>query len=74
MKTIKLLPLLLALILMAACEKEQVDQAPELNNKTAETLVSKEVLNKVSKLNFNSKHVEKTKCCFPTEVLSRTIL
>jgi hypothetical protein len=67
MKTIKLLSLVLALTFMASCEKDQVAEAaptPE-NAIQTEDGISKQLREQVSKLHFNSKHIERNNMLLP---------
>ncbi|MBT8295482.1 MAG: zinc-dependent metalloprotease [Gramella sp.] len=65
MKTIKLFTLLLALVIMSSCEKEQVSEQPGVEATQQIQDVSSQIRKKVASLNFNSKHVEKNNMLLP---------
>jgi len=65
MKKLTLLTLSLGALFITSCEKDQVSETiPETANVTQEK-ISKEVLQKVSDLNFNSEHIEKQMMMLP---------
>lgn len=65
MKTIKLFTLMLAVVIMPSCEKEQVSDQPEVESIQETQDVSSQIRKKISSLNFNSKHVEKNNMLLP---------
>lgn len=65
MKTIKLFTLMLAVVIMPSCEKEQVSDQPEVESVQETQDVSSQIRKKVASLNFNSKHVEKNNMLLP---------
>ena len=65
MKKIKLLSLLVVLSIITSCQKDEVAESNTITNETADFDVSKEVIDKVADLHFNSKLVEKNKMLLP---------
>lgn len=65
MKTIKLFTLMLAVVIMPSCEKEQVSDQPEVESVQETQDVSSQIRKEVASLNFNSKHVEKNNMLLP---------
>jgi len=65
MKKLTLLTLSLGALFITSCEKDQVSETiPETANVTQEK-ISKEVIQKISDLNFNSEHIEKQMMMLP---------
>ena len=65
MKKITLLTLSLGVLFFASCEKEDVSEISAETAQVQEDQISKEVLKRISDLNFNSKHVEKQMMMLP---------
>ncbi len=65
MKKIKLLSLLVVLSIITSCQKDEVAESTPITKETADFDVSKEVIDKVTELHFNSKIVEKNEMLLP---------
>lgn len=65
MKNLKLLTLSLGLLAFASCEKDQVSESIPENSEIYQEQISPQIREKISDLNFNSKHIEKNKMMLP---------
>lgn len=65
MKKIKLFSFILALSLLAACNKNEVNEQSTPVQQDADLEISKEIRNQVASLHFNSQHVEINKMLLP---------
>lgn len=67
MKTIKLFGLVLALTFMVSCDKDEVSSPESETSQTIQTQdgISKQLREQVSKLHFNSKHIEHNNMLLP---------
>ncbi|MCH4821683.1 zinc-dependent metalloprotease [Gramella lutea] len=65
MKTIKLFTLFMAVAVISSCEKDQVSEITSDNMVQEEPEISNQLRQKVSDLNFNSKHIKKNNMLLP---------
>lgn len=65
MKKTKLFSFILAMSLLTACNKDEVNEQTTEAKQTADLEVSRQVRDQVSSLHFNSKHVELNKMLLP---------